>query len=221
MTHSTRFYINYLKKKGIKIGENFKIFGDLKTIKIDLTRPSLVEIGNNVGINANFTLLTHDWVCAVFRHKYQDFINSSGKVKIGNNVNFGVNCTVLKGVTIGDNTFIAAGSLVTKDIPADCIAGGIPAKVICSMDDYYAKRKNLCESEAFDYARSIIERYHRRPKPSDFWEEFHLFVDKNNIKEYENQIPIRKQLGPAYNYWLENHTAKYKDFNHFLKAANI
>ena len=51
---------------------------------------------------------------------------SSGRVTIGNNVRFGVDCTVLKGVTIGDNCFIAAGSLVTKDIPANSVGGRGP-----------------------------------------------------------------------------------------------
>ena len=58
---------------------------------------------------------------------------SSGRtspVCIGNNVWLGSRTTVLKGVTIGNNSVIAAGSVVTKGIPANCIAGGNPAKVI-------------------------------------------------------------------------------------------
>lgn len=51
-------------------------------------------------------------------------------VKIGNNVWLGSEVTVLKGVTIGDNAVIGAKSLVTKDIPPNCVAAGIPAKVI-------------------------------------------------------------------------------------------
>lgn len=51
-------------------------------------------------------------------------------IVIGNKVWIGTNVTVLKGVKIGDGCVIAAGSLVTKDIPANCLAGGVPAKVI-------------------------------------------------------------------------------------------
>lgn len=51
-------------------------------------------------------------------------------VEIGNNVWIGVGATILKGVTIGDGAIIAAGSVVTKDIPARCLAAGVPAKVI-------------------------------------------------------------------------------------------
>jgi acetyltransferase-like isoleucine patch superfamily enzyme len=51
-------------------------------------------------------------------------------VKIGKNVWIGTNCTILPGVTIGDNTVIGAGSVVVKSIPADSVAVGNPAKVI-------------------------------------------------------------------------------------------
>lgn len=55
-------------------------------------------------------------------------------VKIGKNVWIGSNSTILPGVTIGDNAIIGAGSVVTKDIPADMIAVGNPAKVIRSIN---------------------------------------------------------------------------------------
>ena len=51
-------------------------------------------------------------------------------VVIEDDVLIGTNCIILKGVTIGARSIIAAGSIVTKSIPADCIAGGNPAKVI-------------------------------------------------------------------------------------------
>lgn len=50
--------------------------------------------------------MTHDFASYVFVNKYNEFIPSHGKVKIGNNVWFGMNCTVLKGVTIGDNCIL-------------------------------------------------------------------------------------------------------------------
>ena len=58
---------------------------------------------------------------------------SNGKtslVNIGNDVFIGTNCIILKGVTIGDRSIIAAGSAVIKNIPPDVIAGGNPCKVI-------------------------------------------------------------------------------------------
>ena len=51
-------------------------------------------------------------------------------VTIGNNIWIGGNCVILPGVTIGDNTVIGAGSVVTKDIPANVVAAGNPCRVI-------------------------------------------------------------------------------------------
>lgn len=101
-------YVKYLKKHGIKIGENVNFRHPAHTV-IDISRPSLVEFGNNLDINDNFAVLTHDFGnfgTFVFRGYYKDFVNSSGKVAIGDNIVFGRNVTILKGVTIGDNCII-------------------------------------------------------------------------------------------------------------------
>lgn len=217
---SPKRYIRFLKNKGISIGKNFKIraYGSLRNIVIDTTRPSLVTIGDNVSINKNFTLLTHDFVSGIFINYYDCFLPSSGHIKIGNNVRFGVNCTVLKGVTIGDNCFIGAGSIVTKDIPANSIAVGAPCKVVMTLDEYFNKRKEQCEAEALEYALSIKERFGRTPVPSDFWEEFPLFVSGDEIDKYP-EIPIRKQLGKAFDKYMKFHKAKYPSFDAFVDAA--
>ena len=51
-------------------------------------------------------------------------------IEIGDDVFIGARCIICKGVTIGDRTIIAAGSIVVNNIPADCIAGGNPCKII-------------------------------------------------------------------------------------------
>ena len=179
---SSERYVNYLRSKGIVIGVGNHI--DPKTSVIDTSRPSLVSIGNNCYMNRNFVLLTHDWVTKVFIESGREFLPSSGRVRIGNIVSFGQNVMILKGVTIGDNCFIGAGSIVTKDIPANSIAVGIPCRVVMSLNDYYEKRKEECVSEAIEYAKSIKERFGRTPVVTDFWEEFPLFVNGNNIYDY-------------------------------------
>lgn len=215
-------YLNYLRSKGVQIGENCTI-GPAKTIEIDYTRPCLVEIGSNVRMLKGFTLLTHDFVTATFIARYGDFIPSSGKVKIGNNVYFGRNCTVLKGVTIGDNVIVGYGSIVTRDIPSNSVCVGSPARVVCSLDDYYEMRKIKCIDEAKAYAREIKAKYGRMPVPSDFKEEFVLFCSGNEVDKYP-EIPIKHQLsmnGGCYDVWTKNHKAQYKDFAAFLKSAGL
>lgn len=55
---------------------------------------------------------------------------TNGKVIIGNDVWIGVNAVILRGVTVGDGAVLAAGAVVTKDVPAYAIVGGVPAKII-------------------------------------------------------------------------------------------
>ena len=219
LSSSDRF-CKYLKINGIKVGggNSFRP----KTTSIDFTRPSLITIGDNCYFNENFTILTHDYVTKVFINSGREFINSSGRVTIGNNVSTGQNVMILKGVTIGDNVFIGANSVVTKDIPSNSIAVGSPCKVIMSLEDYYQKRRVDSIFEALDYARSIYERFNRKPVITDFWEEFPLFIDKDNISEYPELLPIvMRQCGPSYDNFISTHKAKFSSFAEFLRSAGV
>jgi acetyltransferase-like isoleucine patch superfamily enzyme len=215
---SSERYVNYLRNKGIIIGNGCKFYSGLKTISIDTTRPSLIEIGNNVAFNKNCKLLTHDYVTKVFLETHKEFIPSSGKIKIGNNVSFGMDCTVLKNVAIGENCFIGLGSVVTKDIPANSVAIGAPAKVVATIDEYFQKRQKESVSEALNYAQSIQVRFNRRPRIEEFWEEFPLFL---NCDDDCPEIRIKEQLGPAYEHFKKNNKPVFSGFDDFLKAAGI
>ena len=94
-----------------------------------------IEIGNHVKIGANCILIdtdSHSKNYLVRRGQYTDWGESS-PIIIEDDVFIGANCIVLKGVTIGARSIIAAGSIVTKNIPPDSIAGGNLAKVIGSL----------------------------------------------------------------------------------------
>ena len=84
-------YIKSLRKKGIKIG-NDCILRSPGTTRIDTQRPELITIGNGVDMNKNFQILTHDWCSRVFRGYYHDFINSTGRVFIGDNIYYWYRC---------------------------------------------------------------------------------------------------------------------------------
>jgi acetyltransferase-like isoleucine patch superfamily enzyme len=84
-----------------------------------------ISIGNNVAISENVTIWDSDAHVIIGK---EDQMTQS--IFIGNNVWIGNNVTILKGVTIGDGAIIAAGSLVNKNIPNNCLAAGVPAKVI-------------------------------------------------------------------------------------------
>lgn len=109
-----------------------------------------ISIGKKVFINAGCcfqdqggiqigdgTLIGHRVVIATLNHafnpsKRRDMLPK--RVIIGKNVWIGSNATILPGVTIGDNAIIAAGAVVTKDVPSNVIVGGVPAKVIKSIE---------------------------------------------------------------------------------------
>ena len=60
-------------------------------------------------------------------HRHDNYVSP---IRLGKNVWVGSHATILRGVTVGDNAVIAAGAVVTKDVPADTVVGGVPAKVI-------------------------------------------------------------------------------------------
>lgn len=84
-----------------------------------------VEIGENTFIGEEVIIRDTD-EHSIIRKNYKNTI----PIKIGNHVWIGMRATILKGVTIGDGAIIAAGSVVTKNIPNNCLAAGNPAKVI-------------------------------------------------------------------------------------------
>lgn len=87
-----------------------------------------VKIRKNTIIGSNFELLTSD-----FHPLNKGAPINSGDVSIGENVFIGNNVTILKSVNIGDNSIVAASSVVTKSFPSDVIIAGNPARVIRTL----------------------------------------------------------------------------------------
>lgn len=105
-----------------------------------------ITIGNNVAIGGDCIIMDSDAHSLDYRLRASRELVEDGRSKdvasaktgpiiIEDNVLIGTRCIILKGVTIGARSVIAAGSVVTKNIPADCIAGGNPAKVIRKLDN--------------------------------------------------------------------------------------
>lgn len=128
-----------VRKMGVKIGSGCEIYPNVSFG----SEPYLIEIGNNVRLTVGVKITTHDGGLWVLRNNGKlKNADKFGKVKIGNNVHIGLNSIIMPGVTIGDNVIIGCGAVVTKDIPSNSVAVGVPAKVIESVDDYYKKVKN-------------------------------------------------------------------------------
>ena len=118
------------------------------------SEPYLIEIGNNVRITAGVKFCTHDGGMWVLRHngmlENADFF---GRIKVEDNVHIGWNTIIMPGVTIGHDSVIGVGGVVTKSIPPRSIAVGVPAKVIRSIDDYYEKYK-----DKVDFVKKFSEK---------------------------------------------------------------
>ena len=93
-----------------------------------------VKIGSGTKIGGDCILIDSDAHSLNYKDRekgYSDRPNAKSKgITIENDVLIGTRCIILKGVTIGARSVIGAGSVVSKDIPSDCIAAGNPAKVI-------------------------------------------------------------------------------------------
>lgn len=90
---------------------------------------SRIAVGENTLIGTEFTVFDSDFH-DLHLDRRLDGAPKTAHVLIGKNVFIGSRVTVLKGVIIGDNSVIASGSVVVKSLPANCIAGGVPAEVI-------------------------------------------------------------------------------------------
>ena len=157
-------YVEYLRRKGAKIGNKCEIY---KGAHFG-SEPYLIDIGNHVRINDGVNLITHDGGCWVLRNEKSGYgkefenADSFGKIIIENNVHIGTNAIIMPGVRIGENCIIACGAVVTKDVPANTIVGGVPARKIENIEEYankmrkkFVNTKNLTSNEK----REILEKY--------------------------------------------------------------
>lgn len=117
------------RNAGVQLGNNNFIASHFWS-----SEPYLIKIGSYCGITAGVKIFTHGGGHAI-RNIYPKF-DVFGKVTVGDYVYIGNNSLIMPGVTIGNNVLIAAGSVVTKSIPDNCVVGGNPATFICTINEY-------------------------------------------------------------------------------------
>jgi acetyltransferase-like isoleucine patch superfamily enzyme len=113
----------------------------------DAKFPGAITIGDRVGISGKVALLTHDFSMdriAEMKHgrNADKDIVYRAPITIGDYVVVGMGSIVLPGVTIGRGSIVGAGSVVTKDVPDGVVVGGNPAKVICTVDEWWEKSRD-------------------------------------------------------------------------------
>lgn len=138
LSHNIKTCIYVGKKATLKLGNDVGISSSTLWVK------ESVSIGNSVAIGADCIIMDTDahnldWKirCSEETNEYGESVDmvtaASAPIVIEDNVLVGARCIILKGVTIGARSIIGSGSIVTKDIPSDCIAAGNPCKVIKSI----------------------------------------------------------------------------------------
>lgn len=128
--------VDELRDAGGGVGIGTEIYPDV----FFGSEPYLISIGSNCRITYGVKFATHDGgVWTLRKNGIMTNADVFGRIVIGDNSNIGWNVIILPGVTIGKNCVIGAGAVVTKDIPDNSIAVGVPAKVIESIEDYRKK----------------------------------------------------------------------------------
>ncbi|HML34175.1 acyltransferase [Sporomusa sphaeroides] len=126
--------IKLLIMKGVRISNDCRITG-----KVDFgSEPYLIYIGKKVTIADGVRFITHDGGNWIFRHddKYEK-VNNFGNIIVHDNCFIGADSIILPGITIGPNSVVGAGAVVTKNVPERSVVAGNPARVITDIQTYY------------------------------------------------------------------------------------
>ena len=220
---SSETYVNYLRKRGVKIGEKIEIFCPHQTM-IEILNPHLLEIGSNVSMSGPVTILNHEYsVCVLKKWTGGEILGKQRTTKIGDNVFLGYGCCILPGTKVGDNTIIGAYSVVSGILESNSVYAGNPAKRICSIEEFYKKIKNHQVEDACEIYRRYKNLYNQKPPKELFHEYFYLF-EGANYETLPNEF--KKKFYDHGNYdetveYFRNHKPifrSYEDFCYFVES---
>ena len=149
--HSFRISLIFASSKRVEYLRKHHVFGHIG--KNSIWRDRLIPLyserifmGDNMRCGSKVLFITHDVIHSMLNNrenKDYEFKERVGDIRIGNNVFIGSNSTILYDVNIGSNVIIGAASLVNKDIPSNTVVAGVPARRICSFDEFVEKRKRI------------------------------------------------------------------------------
>ena len=131
----------YFRMQGAKIGQYNRL--EIRSLG---SEPYLISIDNHCTVAPNVRFNTHDGGVWVFTEEIPD-LQKFGTIKILNNCFIGMNSIIMANVTIGPNSIVGAGSIVTKDIPENSIVAGNPARPISTLKIYREKVLRVWEQQ--------------------------------------------------------------------------
>ncbi len=109
------------------------------------TDPSYVRIGSNCGISVA-TFIGHDGSIRVLNNAYKVQLDAVGKIDIRDNCFIGYGAIIMPGVTIGPNSIVGAGTVVTKDVPPNTVVGVASTRRLMSTDELVERKLNKARS---------------------------------------------------------------------------
>lgn len=217
--YSSEAYIQYLRNSGVHIGEKTIVYAPRHT-SIDIQKPHLISIGSYCKITTGVIILAHDYSISVARRVFGEFIGGTAPTKIGDNCFLGMNSIILPGTTIGNNCIVGAGSVVGGKYPDNVVIAGNPARVVCTLDEYYQKRKNRWVDDAKRCALEIYHNTGRLPTIEEMKDGFYwLYAPRT--QESKNFFTL---TGDDYEDVCKNFLASdpvYLSFEDFLKDCGI
>ena len=127
------------KENGMVVEEGVTVMGDVNFG----SEPYLITLHKNCRITNGVIFITHDGATWAFRNTWEEYshVIKYGRIEIGEETFIGARSVILPGVKIGRNCVVAAGSVVTTEIPDETVVAGVPAKRICSTREYAEKCK--------------------------------------------------------------------------------
>lgn len=115
---------------------------------------NLVYLHDNIWVGSDVGFITHDAIHRMLNYQDGDqFVEKIGCIEVMDNVFIGSGTRILYNTRIGNNVIIGSGSLVNKDIPDNAVYAGVPARYICSFDEYVEKHRNYSEQFCLKFGR--------------------------------------------------------------------
>ena len=148
----------YAVKCGVNIKGKLHLYGGVSWG----TEPWIITVGDNVHITDGVRFITHDGGTLLFRDKVPD-LEITKPITIGDNVYIGNCVMLLPGVHVGNNVVIAAGAVVTKDVPDNSVVAGVPARFVKTTEEYFEKLQreslHLGHLKGQEKDRALMEYY--------------------------------------------------------------
>ena len=160
----------YLK---ICIDKRLKVGRKVRFVEVPQfgTEPFLIEIGDETTFSNNVRFVNHDGGqnALHFFEKYRD-VRTFGRIKIGKQCLIGADTILMPGVEMQDNCILGAGSILTTSMKKGSVFAGIPAKFICTVEEYGDKllANNVMYPRELELDRSKLDAYIKQNLPHTY-----------------------------------------------------